>query len=376
MTEILINDLTPRIQATASGGQTVFTYNYPIFDEGDLSVYLTPAGQAPDDAIDLLTLASDYTVQGVGEATGGTVTLLVPAANGDIITIERTIPLNRLSDYNDAGSFKAQTVNRDFDRGVMMSQQVNAKLTKRGLLYQHSDAIPAGMNILPKLAGGQSWKANALGTALLAVTYEEDPGASTLRSELASETQVAPGTDLIGYYDADFGLASVTLDTYLKAQYALYKTALETYFNTKYLQSNIAASGKLSADVGIPANTVTPIIFNAMNFNYDSRYDTTTGRFTANTHGLYRATVSISYKNLAGPAPTTLSLFIYKNLTRFCAAGLIGPASGFSDSFITSALIELAEGDYIRFETSHAYTSGTVSKTEDTFFDIRLEQKL
>lgn len=201
MAEVIINDLTPRIQAVASAGQTIFTYNFPILDAVDVAVYKTPAGHAPDDAADILLLNADYSVQGLGQQGGGTITLTAPAAVNDIITIERNMPLNRLTDYNDAGSFKAAAVNRDFDRLVMMVQQINAILQKRGILYRHSESIPPGLNILPKLGASQFWKSAADGNSLLAVTLEEGVDYSALRSELASQTALAPGADLVGYYD-------------------------------------------------------------------------------------------------------------------------------------------------------------------------------
>jgi len=63
---IQIGDVTPRIQYSGDGTQSVFTYPFPIFEYGDLEVY--------EDAV-IKALSSDYTVQGAGESTGGTVNL-------------------------------------------------------------------------------------------------------------------------------------------------------------------------------------------------------------------------------------------------------------------------------------------------------------
>lgn len=221
MAEIIIIDVSPRIQAIAGASQTVFTYNFPVFDEGDLAVYQTPVGQSPDDAADILALNADYTVQGVSAQGGGTITLTVGATSGDLITIERNMPLERLSDYNDAGSFTAASVNRDYDRDVMMTQQVNTKIEKRSLLYRHTEMIPPGLNILPKLGASQFWKSAADGNSLLAVTLEESAGWSALRSELSSQTQLAPGAALVGYYDSKD--AGMTVNTKLNS--------LSTYLN-------------------------------------------------------------------------------------------------------------------------------------------------
>ena len=73
-----INTNLPPNEYTASALQTIFTFNFKIFNESDLVVYQTPSGNTPDDTADLLTLSTDYTVTIDGD-DGGTVTLLVGA---------------------------------------------------------------------------------------------------------------------------------------------------------------------------------------------------------------------------------------------------------------------------------------------------------
>ena len=55
-TTIIVNDESPRRQYTATAGQTVFDFPIPFFEQGDLTVYLTPSGQTADDAADLLVI--------------------------------------------------------------------------------------------------------------------------------------------------------------------------------------------------------------------------------------------------------------------------------------------------------------------------------
>jgi hypothetical protein len=98
----------------ASASQTIFTFNFKIFDEGDLKVYLTPSGQAPDDTADILTITTDYTVTINGDL-GGDVTLVVPASVNDSIVVRRDLPKTRTITYVTQGDLLAVTLNTDQD---------------------------------------------------------------------------------------------------------------------------------------------------------------------------------------------------------------------------------------------------------------------
>ncbi len=66
MAEFPIDSNDRRAQYAASGGQTVFPYDFPIFAESEITVYRTRAG-----ATSTLALATDYAVSGVGAEAGG-----------------------------------------------------------------------------------------------------------------------------------------------------------------------------------------------------------------------------------------------------------------------------------------------------------------
>jgi len=125
-TTIIINDETPRRQYTATSGQTVFDFPIPFFEEGDLTVYLTPAGNTADDTADLLTITTDYTVNGEDTQDGGEIVLTTGATTGDIITIIREVDIARTTDYQAAGDLLAETLNREQDINIMIAQQLRA----------------------------------------------------------------------------------------------------------------------------------------------------------------------------------------------------------------------------------------------------------
>ena len=128
-----------RNQYIAAPNQTVFNYTYKIYSDNDLSVYVTPAGQAPDDSADLIT---SYTVDPgtIGNQSGGFITLDTGANSGDIITIASAIQYDRETDYQTNGDFSPETVNGDFDRVVSLVKQ-NKGLINRAVLAPASGSV-------------------------------------------------------------------------------------------------------------------------------------------------------------------------------------------------------------------------------------------
>ena len=134
MATISVGDLTPRNQYTATSGQTVFAYGFPIFVDTDLKVY---------NGSTLLTLTANYTVSGAATDNGGNVTLGSGATAGDIITIYRDMPVARTSDYQTNGDLRAETLNDDLDKLAMMIQQIEYDLNSRTLRFgQFTTGIP------------------------------------------------------------------------------------------------------------------------------------------------------------------------------------------------------------------------------------------
>ncbi|MBT5658556.1 MAG: hydrolase, partial [Rhodospirillaceae bacterium] len=117
-TDILIYDITPRIQYTGDGTQTAFTYPFPIFADGDIEVYL-------DDT--LKTITTDYTVAGAGDSAGGTVTILAAPLSGIVVTLLRNIPIKRTTDFQEGGEFRAKVINDELDKMTAGLQQVEVE---------------------------------------------------------------------------------------------------------------------------------------------------------------------------------------------------------------------------------------------------------
>ncbi|CAB4240943.1 hypothetical protein UFOVP23_42 [uncultured Caudovirales phage] len=158
---IAINSNFERNQLVASfTGQTDFTYDFPIFSETYLSVFKYAAGATPDDRIQQLVLHVDYTVVGVGEATGGMIILTVGATNGDVVTIMGTEPIERQSVFQDLNPF-TQALNQQLNEQTVMAQQSYTYWNNFTPRYNAdelvSDLVRPQKRILPMLPDGHVW---------------------------------------------------------------------------------------------------------------------------------------------------------------------------------------------------------------------------
>jgi len=110
---------------TATAAQTVFTYDFPIYDEGDIEVV-----RVRDDVEEILTLATDYTVTGVEDPAGGTIVLTAGSDADDSIAINGAMPRVATAYFQDGGDFTAADINRDRNRLVMMLQEQDVTLAE------------------------------------------------------------------------------------------------------------------------------------------------------------------------------------------------------------------------------------------------------
>ena len=134
-THIKINDVTPRVQYTGNNSTTEFPYAFPIFDETNMQVYLNDTLIDPDatitigegdDAVDYPV----YTVTGVGEDDGGKVIFTVAPETGVLVTLVRNVPIERVTDFQEGGSFRPKNINDDLDRQTAFCQQLQETLSR------------------------------------------------------------------------------------------------------------------------------------------------------------------------------------------------------------------------------------------------------
>jgi len=159
---ITISDTEPRIQYTATGGQTSFTVPFAFFANADLQVF-NGTSQLTFNASP--SNATQYSVTGAGVSGGGSITLGSPGATvNDVITIVREVAIERTTDFPTSGAFQIDSLNTELDKIIAMAQQLERDLK---LSPRVNTTSSSSFNLtFPDMVAGKVLSANAGGTGL------------------------------------------------------------------------------------------------------------------------------------------------------------------------------------------------------------------
>ncbi len=128
-----------RVAYDGNGLTVAFDYTFRIQDEGDLTVILQSS--AGVDAVQ--TITTHYTVSGVGDAGGGTVTMVTAPAVGETLSIFVDPDLTQLTDYSNGGTFPAQSHEDALDKLTLIAKRTR-DIAERGLVLEDGDVSGAG----------------------------------------------------------------------------------------------------------------------------------------------------------------------------------------------------------------------------------------
>jgi len=164
---ITISDTSPRVQYTATSGQTTFSVPFEFFDDDDIVVINTNAGGVDTTLTKAATPsdASQYSVSGAGETGGGSITLGAGATLNDIYTIYRDLPIARSTDFPNSGTFPIETLNTELDKIVAMMQQ-NERDFNFTLKAKATTSTAYGLTF-PELVANKILTVNSTGNGLI-----------------------------------------------------------------------------------------------------------------------------------------------------------------------------------------------------------------
>ena len=183
---IIISDTEPRVQYTATAGQTSFTVGFEFFDNADLKVFngttqLTYSASPAN--------ATQYSVSGAGQTGGGSITLGAPGATlNDTITIYRDLAIERTTDFPTSGAFQIGSLNTELDKIIAMCQQL-----ERDLKFSPKAAATTAntYNItFPNLAANKVLSVNSAGNGL---EFSQDITDITTIAGIASDITTVSG---------------------------------------------------------------------------------------------------------------------------------------------------------------------------------------
>lgn len=142
-THVTVPAATPRAQYTADGAQSAFPFPFLVLKAADLQVFIGSVRQS-----------TGYAVDGLGDSDGGTVSFAAPPAAGAVVTLRRKLTVERLSDFQEGGAFRAKVINDELDFLTMALQEVETDLARTAHL---APTAPAGLDVtLPAAAPGKA----------------------------------------------------------------------------------------------------------------------------------------------------------------------------------------------------------------------------
>ena len=309
---ITISDTEPRIQYTATGGQTSFTVPFAFFANADLQVF-NGTSQLTFNASP--SNATQYSVTGAGVSGGGSITLGSPGATvNDVITIVREVAIERTTDFPTSGAFQIDSLNTELDKIIAMAQQLERDLK---LSPRVNTTSSSSFNLtFPDMVAGKVLSANAGGTGL-----EFSVDASGLLTAEANASTSA--TNAANSATAAASSASSALNAKNAAEAAL-DTFDDDFLGSKASDPAVDNDGDALADGALYFNTTDNVmkVYDLGNTQWkqltptssqQTSIDTVSGSITnvnlvgtaISTGGLSGATSFAERYRVASSAPTT-----------------------------------------------------------------------
>lgn len=223
---------------TGNGVTAVFDYDFQAQDESELLV----TRQNADLSEDVLELTTDYTVSGVGDDTGGSITLVSPSTSlttGEYLVIEYNGAFTQSTDYSNQGSIKLELLEQALDRVVMHLRQLK-QLADRSVRVDpfgsvSIETLTANINTLADIDA-------ALST--LAALTTELSGVYAIAADVTTVAGVGTEVGALGALTAEI----VALDAVIAEMTALAAVAVDIDA-LGALATEITALGAIPADI-------------------------------------------------------------------------------------------------------------------------------
>jgi len=122
-----VSSTTTKNSYSGNGSTTVFAYGFKVFDEDDLTVILRTDATGTET---VQSITTNYTVSGVGNASGGNVTFVTAPASGITVVIRRASPLTQTTDYTPNDPFPAASHEDALDNLTFIAQQQQEELDR------------------------------------------------------------------------------------------------------------------------------------------------------------------------------------------------------------------------------------------------------
>lgn len=224
MTFVPVNDISPINQYTATGGQTDFVFSFVIYETANIGVYVN--GVLKTETTDYIVKKSDGSSVLAADLadglSGGIVVFNSGLALDDEVSLNRDIPVERVSGFTTSGAFDSAVINKELNVITAVQQELELGI-ERALILPDSDTAALPFELPSKTSRSSKYLAfdaegqpiAAAGTAgaadvtitSFAETLLDDGNATTMLSTLGFSAYAKTLID-----DADAATARGTLE--------------------------------------------------------------------------------------------------------------------------------------------------------------------
>jgi hypothetical protein len=163
-----------------NGVTTNFAYGYRIFEDADLTVTVDGVIQ---------TLTTDYTVNGAGDDSGGTIDFITAPINLSVVTLSGELAYDRTTDYIQNGGMRADTFDNDHDKSTMQIQQLRRDI-KRSIKVPIEETTDQEVSFTPANRADKILAFDAAGLPVAASITDLSSILTTVDTSLALSSEV------------------------------------------------------------------------------------------------------------------------------------------------------------------------------------------
>lgn len=192
-----------RVSYLGASSTHVFSYTFRVFDEDHLLVTVKDTS----DVETTLTITTDYTVSGVGDSGGGSVTLVNSSqawltagelTTGYTIVIRRVLPITQETDIRNQGDFFPESHEDEFDKLTMVDQQQQDAIS-RSLTLPETLSSSDVDTTLPIPSAGLALGWNATEDGLENIANAGDLSVSAFIETLLDDTTAGAARTTLGF---------------------------------------------------------------------------------------------------------------------------------------------------------------------------------
>jgi hypothetical protein len=199
---VTVESTIARVQYDTNGTTGPWTVPFYFLADADISVFYADAAGTETE----LALSTDYSVTGVGDPLGGTVTTVTAYAAGGTITVIRSVEPLQETDWTNTDPFPAQTLERALDRLTQLVQQV-IEVQARSIVVAASDEV----NVTVPAAAARADRLLAFdSTGGVTVSAPPTGTASAVLADLINTANAAFGDALLGVKRTATGAVATT----------------------------------------------------------------------------------------------------------------------------------------------------------------------